>query len=737
MSLLRYDPEFYEEAAAAMNAQLPVFPVGDVESRRTRIEEFIRGAGGLPPIPENVTKQVHHAQAKDGHQVQILHFRRTNVASAPGPAIVHIHGGGYTCSNAGDYSPALGSYVSETGVPMLSIDYRLAPEHRFPVPLEDCWSALLWIQAHAAKLNIDPNRLAIMGESAGGGLAAAIAILARDRKMDPPLAKQILIYPMLDDRTVTDHTGGLAVFGIEDVLTGWAAYLGDIYNTDKVTPYAAPGRLQDVTGLPPLYLDCGGLDMFARENVSYANRFIEANIPLDLHIYEGVPHAFQRFAPRCQVVKRAIANRLAACKTVPFSEPPWLTGLPSPYYKDSHKKWQKACREFISEHLTPYALEWETQGNVPEYVFELFSKHNMLIPNLPAPLPIDMLKSLGITELLGGLRIEDFDYMHFSIYISEMRKVGIGGPTSSLSTGMAYGMPPIITYGSQELQRRLLPDLIMGKKRICIAITEPDAGSDVANITTTATKTTITNGVWCHYATMAVRTGCPGAAGISLLVVPLLDQPGVDLRRMKTSGGTASGTTFIDLEDMKVPVENLIGSEGQGMKMITRNFNHERLAIVIGIVSSARAALSAAFSYVSKREAFGSTLMEQPVVRNRLARAGAELESLSAWADQLVYQIANLEGQEARQQLGGFVALAKAKAGLVLDECARCAVLLFGGNGYTRTGQGELVEKIYREIPGARIPGGSEDVMFDLAVRQLLKTYRAKSEALKTDRAKI
>jgi acyl-CoA dehydrogenase len=231
---------------------------------------------------------------------------------------------------------------------------------------------------------------------------------------------------------------------------------------------------------------------------------------------------------------------------------------------------------------------------------------------------------------------------------------------------------------------------------------------------------------------------------------------------MKTSGGTASGTTFIDLEDVKVPVENLIGrvcfsssvfscrifysvlnidalglKEGQGMKMITRNFNHERLAIVIGIVSSARAALSAAFGYVSKREAFGSPLMEQPVVRNRLARAGAELESLSAWADQLVYQMANLEGQEARQQMGGFVALAKAKAGLVLDECARCAVLLFGGNGYTRTGQGELVEKIYREIPGARIPGGSEDVMFDLAVRQLLKTYRAKPEALKMDKAKI
>lgn len=166
------------------------------------------------------------------------------------------------------------------------------------------------------------------------------------------------------------------------------------------------------------------------------------------------------------------------------------------------------------------------------------------------------------------------------------------------------------------------------------------------------------------------------------------------------------------------------------MKMITRNFNHERLAISIGVVSSARAALSAAFAYVLKREAFGKPLMDQPVIRNRLARAGAELESISAWTEQLVYQLSKLEDPDMRQSLGGLVALAKAKAGLVVDECARCAVLLFGGNGYTRTGQGELVEKIYREVPAARIPGGTEDVMFDLAIRQLVKAYQSKTKAL-------
>lgn len=169
--------------------------------------------------------------------------------------------------------------------------------------------------------------------------------------------------------------------------------------------------------------------------------------------------------------------------------------------------------------------------------------------------------------------------------------------------------------------------------------------------------------------------------------------------------------------------------------MITTNFNHERLTIAIGITRVSRVALSEAVAYVMKREAFGKPLVEQPVVRNRLARAGAELESLSAWVEQFVYQLATMPKETADRELGGLISLAKAKAGLVLDECSRCAVLLFGGNGFTRTGQGELVEKIYREIPSARIPGGSEDVMFDLAVRLLIKNYRTKTKELSASAA--
>jgi len=313
--------------------------------------------------------------------------------------------------------------------------------------------------------------------------------------------------------------------------------------------------------------------------------------------------------------------------------------------------------------------------------------------------------------------------------------------------GMAFGVPPLIKFGNSQLQERFLPDALLGRKRWCIAITEPSAGSDVANIATTAvksedgkhyivngTKKWITNGIWSDYAAMAVRTGGSGPGGLSMIVCPLKGYPGVTMRRLKVAGQISAGTTFIELDDVKVPVENLIGEEGLGMKYVMTNFNHERLTISVGVTRQARVALSSAFEYCLKREAFGKTLMDQPVVRHRLAKAGAELESLSAWVDQFLYQMCHMTKAEADVALGGLTALSKAKAGMVFNECAQCAVLLFGGNGYTRTGQGQIAEMINRDVMGARIPGGSEDVMLDLAIRQLVKNYKNKTKELERPR---
>ncbi|KAI0130175.1 acyl-CoA dehydrogenase/oxidase [Xylariales sp. AK1849] len=430
---------------------------------------------------------------------------------------------------------------------------------------------------------------------------------------------------------------------------------------------------------------------------------------------------------------------------IPFSEPPWLLGLPNPIYTESHRQWQAAIRPFIEGHLHSHAREWERAETVPEHVFGEFAKANMLIPALPAPLPVAWLKRLGIDELLGGLKVEDFDYLHGLIYADEMARSGLAGPPGSLTTGMAFGVPPILKFGDKKLQERFVPELLKGERRGCIAITEPDAGSDVANITTTAvkskcrrfyilngTKKWITNGIWTDYSSMAVRTGPEGsgAAGLSMMVVPLKNYPGITMHRLKVGGQISAGTTYIELDDVKVPVENLIGQEGMGMRYIMTNFNHERLSIAVGTTRSARVALSAAFEYVLKREAFGKPLMEQPVIRHRLAKAGALLESQSAWVEQFAYQMTKLAKEDADRELGGLTGLLKAQAGIVFKECADTAVLLFGGNGYTRSGQGELAEMLYREVPGARIPGGSEDVLLDLAVRQLVKLYKAKTKAL-------
>ncbi|EWC48967.1 hypothetical protein DRE_00272 [Drechslerella stenobrocha 248] len=435
--------------------------------------------------------------------------------------------------------------------------------------------------------------------------------------------------------------------------------------------------------------------------------------------------------------------------TVPFAEPPYLRGLPSPYYNASHHAWQQHCRSFISAQFAD-CLAWEEEtGDVPPSLFKAFADGNMIIPALPTPLPVKQLKEAGIHELPGGLKVEDFDGFHGVVYGDEMLRVGLSGPSASITTGVAFGIPPLYKFGSPALQAKYLPSLFRGTTRCCIAITEPGAGSDVANIATTATRTPcgkfflvtgqkkwITNGIWADYATMAVRTGPAnsGARGLSLLWVPLANTRGVTRRRIKISGGGTSGTTFIDLDEVRVPVENLIGEEGMGMKYIMTNFNHERLSIAIGATRTARVVLAAAVDYVIRREAFGSPLIDQPVVRHRLAKCGAQLETQWAWLEQIVYQNSRLPKQIADAELGGLTAMCKANSGIVLNECAQCAVLLFGGNGLTRGGQGEVVEKVYREVNVVRVPGGSEDVLLDLGVRQLVKLYQVKTALLEGSR---
>ncbi|UPK92474.1 hypothetical protein LCI18_003409 [Fusarium solani-melongenae] len=313
---LQYDPEWFAMAGPKLQAQGEVLPVHDVSTRRSRYEQLFVASSYT--YPDDISVRVYETPASDDHKIKIYHLSKkgNKPSSKSTPAVLHIHGGGFISVHAKDVLPTLVPFVSESGIPIFSVDYRWAPENPYPTPLEDCWSALLYLQSRADELGIDASRIGVMGESAGGGLTAGLAILARDRKLAPPLAKQILIYPMLDDRTATDHSGGLAVFSINDVFTGWSAYIGQTWGTDDVPPTASPARLTDVTGLPPLYLDVGQLDLFMPEDVDYARKFLESGIQTELHVYPGVIHAFQRWAGSSNVVKQAFRNRLRAIVTL-------------------------------------------------------------------------------------------------------------------------------------------------------------------------------------------------------------------------------------------------------------------------------------------------------------------------------------------------------------------------------------------------------------------------------------
>lgn len=229
------------------------------------------------------------------------------VGAAPGklkPAMLHVHGGGYITGHAGDAVPNMQKAATRFGCVAMSVDYRLAPETPFPGPLNDNYAALLWLHRHAAELGVDPDRIIVAGESAGGGHAAILAIAARDRG-EVRLRAQILTYPMLDDRTGTSrpvpHHVGAFVWRPEDNRFGWSSMLGQPAGGDTAPSGSVPARVVDLRGLPPTFIGVGSLDLFVEEDMEYARRLLDAGVPAELYVAPGAYHGFEAFVPEAEV----------------------------------------------------------------------------------------------------------------------------------------------------------------------------------------------------------------------------------------------------------------------------------------------------------------------------------------------------------------------------------------------------------------------------------------------------
>ncbi|MFF8285202.1 alpha/beta hydrolase [Streptomyces albus] len=230
-----------------------------------------------------------------------------------GPGIYHTHGGGMV---SGDRFSGLAQalpWVVEHDAVLVTVDYRLAPEHPDPYPVEDCYAGLVWTAEHAREIGMDPDRLLIAGQSAGGGLAAGIALMARDRQ-GPDLIGQVLMYPMLDDRDRTVSSAqfdGVGVWDRGSNVMGWTALLGERRGTDDVSVYAAPARATDLTGLPPAFIDCGSAEVFRDEDVAYATALWHAGVQAELHVWPGGFHGFDLTAPHTALAHAMTAARNA------------------------------------------------------------------------------------------------------------------------------------------------------------------------------------------------------------------------------------------------------------------------------------------------------------------------------------------------------------------------------------------------------------------------------------------
>ena len=380
--------------------------------------------------------------------------------------------------------------------------------------------------------------------------------------------------------------------------------------------------------------------------------------------------------------------------------------LKSPFYTEGHQQWREwTVRPFVEKEIIPFINEWEKNEFIPDELWPKAAKAGLF--------------QIGYPEEYGGVK-KGTDIFHILITAEELARSGAGGIYASLSV-QSIGLPPISNFGSDELKKEVIPEILTGEKRICLAITEPSGGSDVANIKTNAfkdgdhyivngSKTFITDGLKSDWLTTAVRTGGEGVNGVSLIAIPgNLD--GITRDSVgKKQGWWCSDTATIYFENVKVPIKYLIGNENQGFKPIVHNFNNERIGIVAACLGASRICFEDALTWAKERITFSKPLSKHQVIQHKFAEMLRKINATQAYMDLCGWQMINGTTHAAD------ISMLKVQATLTLEFCAREASQILGGISYVRDSR---IERIYREVRVMAIGGGSEEIMRDLSSRQM------------------
>lgn len=378
--------------------------------------------------------------------------------------------------------------------------------------------------------------------------------------------------------------------------------------------------------------------------------------------------------------------------------------LKSPFDTDERKAFRKTIRDFVQKEIRPYAFDWDEGGYVP---WELHAKLGAL-----------GVFGLGIEEQYGGLGFDD-PFMRV-IYAEEMARCGAGGVQAALG-GRGIAMDPIQKLASDAIKDRCLKDIVEGRSGASLGITEPGGGSDVARMTTTAkqegdhwilngSKTFITGGMESDYFVIGARTGGAGLTGISLFFVDA-DTPGFTRTALpKKMGWWASNQATLYFDDCRVPAGNMMGQQDYGFIQIVNNFNYERLGLSAIALGMMKVCLEDSIEWAQQRETFGKPLIKHQVIRHKIADMSAKIDATQAYLDNICWMIEQGDMPVAE------ISKSKFFATKALEFCASEAMQILGGAGYLR---GNRIENIYRDVKVIAIGGGSEEIMRDLAVRQM------------------
>jgi acyl-CoA dehydrogenase len=372
-----------------------------------------------------------------------------------------------------------------------------------------------------------------------------------------------------------------------------------------------------------------------------------------------------------------------------------------PIYTEEDEALCQQVVRFCREEIKPHGEAWEEAGEFPRALYEKAGKAGLL--------------GISFPEELGG---SGGDILHYCLVREEMCRAGFSGIRVGLFAH-GIGLPPIIRHAPKPMKEVVVPKVLSGNKIICLAISEPNAGSDVANIITTAKrdggdyivngeKAFISNGVRADYYTTAVRTGGPGRDGISILLIPR-ETPGLSQTPLKKMGWWTSDTAIVHFNNCRVPAAQLVGEENRGFMVIMQNFNLERLGIAASILGMTRCVYEETRQYVADRQAYGKALRDHQVARHKLVDMTTSIQAMEAMLDTAIWKVRN--GDPAISDISRMKVFFAAEH----ERCAADAVQLHGGAGILR---GNKVERIFRESKILSIGGGSSEVMKDLVARQ-------------------